>query len=502
MGKRIDWRWLAGIACAVFVGSCGGGGGHYAGIDGSGAKPELSVVGPINGFGSVIVNGVRYNTDNARVLVRGEPAEEVDLNVGDYVTVVGGTDADGESVAYEVHYQPRVTGEVQSVDVERNRFSVLGQTVQLLADTVYSSEIMPRNISAILPGQRVSVSGPLDADNIIQATRLEYDNSPFVELVGQITQLDTFTRTFFLNGQTVSYSPSVDNGGLQEGRLAVVRGTLMDGVLVADNVDFHQDYRLLRHIPSIELSGIVQRMDFDGGFFMDSVPVKVTGETRYSGAEPSSLMNNAKVRVVGALNDADVLVAHDIEILSSPRAKIYGAIQEVYPIWGFYGLLGKIKVQDQEFMVQTDTRLTGEYDRRINFWDLRAGDQVYVSSYPFGEVMVASSIAVDNRDVEAVVVEMQGVAYFVSEPMGAFFIFNTKIQATPETTYSRFDTPVSASEFFSVANNSYVRVRGYFEYGVLRAEHVQVFPQDHASPAWYPPPPADSHQKHRGDWHR
>lgn len=500
MGRRIDWRWLA-VACATFLGSCGGGGGHYAGIDGSGAKPELSVVGPINGFGSVIVNGVHYNTDNARVLVRGEPADEIDLNVGDYVTVVGGINADGESVAYEVHYQPRVTGEVQSVDVERSRFSVLGQTVQLLADTVYSSDVMPRNIRAISPGQRVSVSGPLDADNIIQATRLEYDDSPFVELVGQIAQLDTFTRTFLLNGQTVSYSPSVDTGGLVEGRLVVVRGSLLDDLLVADSVDFHQDYRQLRHIPSIELSGIVQRFDGSGGFFMDSVPVKVTSETHFSGAEAASLMNNAKVRVVGAFNDADVLVAQDIEILSSPRVKIYGAIQEVYPIWGFYGLLGKIKVQDQEFMVQTDTRLTGEYDRRINFWDLHVGDQVYVSSYPFGEMMIASSIAVDNRDVEAVMLEMQGVAYFASEPMASFFIFNTKIQVTPETTYSRFDTPVGASEFFALANNSYVRVRGYFEYGVLRAEHVQVFPPDHTSPAWYPPPPPEGpQQKPKSDW--
>lgn len=495
MGRRIDWRWLAGIACAAFLGGCGGGGGHYAGIDGSGAKPELSVVGPINGFGSVIVNGVHYNTDHAKVLVRGEPADEIDLNVGDYVTVVGGTNAAGESIAYEVHYQPRVTGEVQSVDVERNRFSVLGQTVQLLADTVYSSEIMPRNIRAISPGQRVSVSGPLDADNIIQATRLEYDDHPFAELVGQVAQLDAFARTFQLNGQIVSYSPSVDDGNLAEGRLVVVRGSLMGDLLVADSVAFHQDYRQLRHIPSIELSGVVQRFDGDSEFFMDSVPVKVTSETRFSGAEAASLMNNAKVRVVGALDAADVLVAHDVEILSSPRAKIYGAIQEVYPIWGYYGLLGKIKVQDQEYMVQTNTRLTGEYDRRINFWDLRVGDQVYVSSYPFGEVMVATSIAVDNRDVEAVMLEMQGVAYFASEPMSAFFIFYTKIEVTPETTYSRFDTPVDASEFFSLANNSYVRVRGYFEYGVLRAEHVQVFPPDYSNPAWYPPPPQGSNQK-------
>lgn len=273
----------------------------------------------------------------------------------------------------------------------------------------------------------------------------------------------------------------------------------MGDILVADSVAYHQDYRQLRHIPSIELSGIVQRMDFSGGFFMDSVPVKVTSTTQFSGADASSLMNNAKIRVVGAFNDADVLMAREIEILSSPRAKIYGEIQEVNSICCYYGLLGKIKVQDQEFMVKTDTRLTGEFDRRINFWDLRAGDQVYVSSYPFGEAMFATSIAVDNRDVGAQVLEMQGVAYFASEPMGAFFIFNTKIQVTPETIYSRFDTPVGASEFFSVANNSYVKVRGYFEYGVMRAEHVQVFPPDHTSPGWYPPP-QDLHQEPKSAW--
>jgi hypothetical protein len=79
------------------------------------------------------------------------------------------------------------------------------------------------------------------------------------------------------------------------------------------------------------------------------------------------------------------------------------------------------------------------------------------------------------------------VAYFASQSMNAFFIFNTKIVVSPETTYSRFDTPTDASAFFAVANNSYVRVRGYFEYGVLRAEHVQVFPPDYSTPIWQKP---------------
>ena len=75
--------------------SCGGGGGGggNAGIDGSGAPAVAVVSGPINGFGSVIVNGVHYNTDNTEFWVRGERASEAALNVGSYIHLEGTTDA-------------------------------------------------------------------------------------------------------------------------------------------------------------------------------------------------------------------------------------------------------------------------------------------------------------------------------------------------------------------------------------------------------------------------
>src|SRR5690606_4104513 len=115
---------------------------------------------------------------------RGEPADEVDLNVGDYVTVVGGLNAQGEPIAYEVHYQPRVTGDIQWVDKDRNRFGVVGQVVQLQEDTIYDSAFIPRNIEGLKTGMRVSVSGPLDADYHIRATRVSLDQNSFYELLG------------------------------------------------------------------------------------------------------------------------------------------------------------------------------------------------------------------------------------------------------------------------------------------------------------------------------
>lgn len=488
MGKTNTTWLLAGLLSTVLLGSCGGGGG-FAGIDGSGVKPELSVSGPINGFGSVIVNGVHYATDDAKILVRGQPADEVDLNVGYYVTVVGGVNESGEAVAYEVHYQPRVTGPVQWVDKDRNRFAVLGQVVQLLGDTVYSSEIMPRNIDGLIAGTKVSVSGPLDADHIIQATRVELDWSSMVELVGLVEKLDVFARTFVINGQTVSYSPILATTKLVNGRLVEVRGSVTDGVLVADELTFNLDYRRLRNIPAIELSGFVRNLTLDGRFQLDSVPIRATSATVYSGGVANSITANSKVRVVGALDASDVLVAKEIEILSSPDMKVYGEIQEVYPIWSSYGAIGKIKVQNQEFLVQMDTRLIGEYEQRIGFYHLRVGDLVYVSGYARNDKQIATSVAVDNRDMHAASMELQGVAYLVSPPNKSFFLFNTKVTVTPDTQYSQSGLPMEEPEFFAAVLNKYVRVRGHYENGILIASHIQIFSPEYDRPFWMQGPP-------------
>lgn len=491
MGK-LNTRWLlAGWVISASLFGCGGGG--FAGIDGSGAKPELSATGPINGFGSVIVNGVHYNTDNARVLVRGELAEEVDLNVGDYVTVVGGTNEKGEAVAYEVYYQPRVTGEIQWVDQERSRFGVLGQVIQLQEDTIYDSALVPRNIDALEIGMRVSVSGPMDADYQVRATRVSLDESPFYELLGLVEELDPYTRRFVVNGQAVSYSPTQAASGLANSKLVVVRGELDGDLLVANEISFTQDYRQLRGIAAVELSGFVKNLQAEGRFNLDSVPVMVNSATRYLGGVKSDLNNNFKVRVVGALDASDVLVATELELLTAPDTQVFGEIQSVYPVFGVPGSWGKIKVQDQEFWVVLDTRLTGEFERRIGFYDLLIGDRVYVSGYSRDGKYIATSVAVDNRDAYSV--EIQGVAYMVSAPLKAFSIFATRVVVGPNTTYSQTWIPLTETELFNKLPNQYVRVRGHYEKGFLVARQVQLMFMDYYAPAWYSVPATQTYDR-------
>ena len=68
-GAHRRWsRWLAATAASVLVAACGGGGGSDAGsATGSGLT-----VGTVTGFGSIIVDGLRYDDRNVSVSVDSE----------------------------------------------------------------------------------------------------------------------------------------------------------------------------------------------------------------------------------------------------------------------------------------------------------------------------------------------------------------------------------------------------------------------------------------------
>ena len=157
--------------CFAFVIAGCWGGGPSAGIDGSGEPPKI-ITGPINGFGSVIVNGVRYTTDNAEIYLGNELTQESELNVGNYVTVIGTQDTDGtHGVAHSVHYQPNFTGPISSINKSEGTAVVLQQTVVLNNDTTFDRTISPRDISGLTIGDKFEVSGHRDSNSPLIATR-------------------------------------------------------------------------------------------------------------------------------------------------------------------------------------------------------------------------------------------------------------------------------------------------------------------------------------------
>ncbi len=160
--KNFLGRSLALLAALALTACAEGPGGGGIGGTGKAAGPDTLIVGVVDGFGSVILNDQRFETDSATVFVDGNAAQLADLSIG--MTVVARiVSADRE--ALQLRYQPDITGTVTFVESDLSRLKVLGQTVYLNDATLFDGMA----VSEIVPGISVEISGNRNADNEIVA---------------------------------------------------------------------------------------------------------------------------------------------------------------------------------------------------------------------------------------------------------------------------------------------------------------------------------------------
>ncbi|HRI17397.1 MAG TPA: DUF5666 domain-containing protein [Burkholderiaceae bacterium] len=124
--SRRAGRLIGAVLAAVALASCGGGDG-VIGSGGTGS-PLGMAVGTVNGFGSVIVDGVRYDDRASRVVVEVAPGVDAigEVRLGDRVSV----EYEVAGVAKTVRLEAAAVGRVDSVDAP-DRFSMLGQSVSI-----------------------------------------------------------------------------------------------------------------------------------------------------------------------------------------------------------------------------------------------------------------------------------------------------------------------------------------------------------------------------------
>ena len=188
--------------------ACGGGGGDQPDLTPADPPPVDGIgrngiaVGPISNFGSIVVNGVTYNTDSATFTLDDESGTQADLKVGDMVVVTGSINDDGTTgTAETVFYDDLVKGPVDSIDLAASSLVVLGQPVLASATTSFDDGFNPASLEGVSVGQIVEVSGQIDASDNIVATRIEPkpDGTTF-EVHGTVAGLDSGALRFNLRG--------------------------------------------------------------------------------------------------------------------------------------------------------------------------------------------------------------------------------------------------------------------------------------------------------------
>ncbi len=188
--------------------------------------------GRITGFGSIYVNGVRYDVDQATFYRNGELVSgQAAFSVGEFVTVTGGAAEDGStSTASKVSFESLLVGEVTAASSDNLSLTVMGQMVKTNELTVLHGLTQ---LSGLQVGNVVEVSGIRDAEGMITASsitlvRERYPNDgSLLKLAGSLSGLQTEQHTFRLGDLVVDYSTAQLEGlltGTAAGEWSVCRG--------------------------------------------------------------------------------------------------------------------------------------------------------------------------------------------------------------------------------------------------------------------------------------
>jgi hypothetical protein len=163
--------------------------------------------GPITGFGSVIVNGVRFDDSSASVVDGDGVARSRDaLRLGMTVEIDGTDIAGTTGVATRIRYDSDLLGLVDTpVDPATGGFTLLGQRVLVDTATVFDESV--GGLVALRKGQMLEVYAVFDpAAASYRATRVGAAAAAATPHVrGLVAQADTSARTLRIGDVGYSY---------------------------------------------------------------------------------------------------------------------------------------------------------------------------------------------------------------------------------------------------------------------------------------------------------
>lgn len=304
---------------AFWVAACGGGGGVGEGGTGSFSS------GPITGFGSIIVNGVRFDDSSAVITDDdGGTRQRGELRLG-MVVAIDSTridDATATASARAIRVGSDIRGIVTEVNPAQASFKVFGLTVRVVADTVFDDGITG-GVAGLQPTDVVEVYGFLNrVQGAFIATRVERKPIGTTEfkLRGPIDSVGPGTLT--IGGQVIGTAGIPLPSGLAPGIVVRVRATLGAGGLVATRVDL-----AALQVPDrddVRVEGRITSFTSVRSFSVDGVPVDAANATFPEGE--AGVVLGARVEVEGAVV-AGVLRASKVKPEdASPEFRLRGTM--------------------------------------------------------------------------------------------------------------------------------------------------------------------------------
>jgi hypothetical protein len=456
------------LLLTILAAGCSGGGGEQR-LDAPASPTDMLAYGAVTAFGSVFVNGVRYDTVDADFTIDGRPGTQADLAVGDVVLVAGSLDTGSTTLgtAETVVFDDAVEGPIGSIDLANDSLVVLGQTVRISAATSFDGSIPLGSLAGLSVGDIVEVSGFRSSTGSIEATRLQRRllvPAPFeLETTGIVSNLDSVGKRFNINALPVDYSAAMlqdfPSGAVANGDLVEVRGTNLgaSGELIATRVELVGENVPGETGDRVEVEGFITRFVSATDFDVAGLGITTTSATVFEGGVAADLGLDIKVEAEGALSASGILVADKIDIRRAEAVRITALVDFVSLAASSFVTLG-ITVRIDS-LTRMEDKSAADVER-FTLADLNAGDYVEVRGTEFpaasGEVLAAR---VERDDPEART-ELRGFIEVIAEP--SFTILGVGVTTDGATVFTdETGTVISAAQFFAALSpGSLVEARG------------------------------------------
>ena len=465
--------WIVGLTALALVACGGGGGGASGGATAGIDRGGIVASGPITGFGSVYVNGVRYATTGASITVDDQPGTESDLRIGQVVRIEGSLDASGTTgTATRIVFDDEAEGPIQSIDLAASRMVVLGRTINVGSSTSFDDHIVPRSLEGLVVGDRVEVSGLVASDGAVSATRIERKASQSsVEVKGAVASLDTTARRFALGQMTVSYAAAqlsgFASGQPANGDSVEAVGTIDGGgVLVASRIE-KEDGSSGSNDQQADYEGLITRFVSPTDFSVASQRVTTTSSTVYKGGSAASLALDVAIEVEGRFNASGVVVATEIEFRQEGDLELAARVDSVSAAGNSLVILG-VTVRTNS-LTRFEDHSSAEIER-FSLVNVNPGDYVEVRGYNDGTGFLATLL---ERDDDQSSVDLEGPAQAVAAP--SFTVGGVAVTTDANTEFrDNNGVTISASTFFQLAPGQLVKVRGTLVGNTVLAERAEL----------------------------
>ncbi len=323
------------LATAVLVG-CGGG----VGTGGTGTFSSNYTYGQISGFGSIIVNGVRYDDSAAQVLDdRGGVRSRDDLRLGMTVSIDSDAITQGttgpQAKAGVVRFGTVLEASITSIDAAASQFVALGQTVRVQTTTVFDDSLAS-GLAALSVGMPVEVHGYVDSTTqSIIATRIEgFTPAGTFKVRGVVTSLDTTARSLHIGTADFDYSAATDvPASLSLGQLTTVYVQSVPGASgrwLVSRFNASSISSPTGDHDSADVRGVVTAFTDTSNFVVNDVRVDARSASFPDG---TGFTLGSRVKVEGRV-EGGVLIAREVEIDSDDRVRdegieLHGSIESV-----------------------------------------------------------------------------------------------------------------------------------------------------------------------------